>query len=114
MNNAMGKGISTTCCACRASSAAFMSKGFIWSPRLLHYDFGHHFGMDRAEVGVFAWLREGVREMLAGIESLRFEGCFVVANHRVWHIVIIRPGDGGPSGHRHRHRTKAEVIDFDF
>src|ERR1700728_4583042 len=110
MKSAMRKWISTTCCACRASNAVFRSKGFIWSPGLLHYDFGHHFGMDRAEVGIFARLREGVGEMLAGIESLRFEGGFVVAHHRMWHIVIVRPGDGGPCGNRHGHGAEAEVI----
>jgi hypothetical protein len=70
--------------------------------------------MDRAEVRIFAWLREGVGEMLAGIESPRSEGCLIFTHHRMWHIVVVRPGDRGPRGHRQSHRAETKVVDFDF
>src|SRR5579862_9310412 len=114
MNNAMGKWISTTCCACRASNAAFRSKGFISSPALLHDDFGRHLGMDRAEVRVRAGFREGVGEMIAGIEGLGFERGLVFTHHRMRHIVVVRPGDRGPGGNLQRHGAETKVIDFDF
>ena len=56
---------------------------------LLHDDFLRHLGMNRTEVEAVAWLRKGVREPLICIESLWFEGSFVVADDGMRYIVAV-------------------------
>src|SRR5947209_16328328 len=109
----MGKWISTTCCACLASNAALMSKGFKHVLRslhhffrfahaglkplhypargsLLHHDLGGHLGMNGAEVVIGSCLGELVGELLVRIQHLGLNG-LVVADHGVRDVVMIGP-----------------------
>src|SRR5271165_7469603 len=82
--SAIGKWISTTCCACLASRTDLGSKGCI----SLHHKFGRHLGMNAAEVAVRAWLGEGVGELLIRIQHLRLEG-LVIAHHCMRDVIVV-------------------------
>src|SRR5271156_2258819 len=65
--------------------------------RSLDDNFSGHLGVDRAEVGIFAGLREGVGKLLIRIEHFGLEHLFR-ADHGVRDIVAIDPRDGCSHG----------------
>src|SRR5215831_20419946 len=90
MKSAMGKWISTTCCACLASNTDLMSNGFNWDIRLLHHHGAFHLGMEGAKVGICPRFVEGRRKLLVGVERLGLDG-LVVGDNGVGNIVTIGP-----------------------
>src|ERR1051326_631856 len=100
MNRGIGKSISTTCCACFANSALLMSKGCMFCPRSLHYDFAGHLRMNRAEVGISSRFAEGEGELLVRVEHFGLEDLRIVrADHGVRDVIAIRPCDCGSYRH---------------
>src|SRR6266478_389184 len=111
MNSAMGKWISTTCCACLANNAALMSNGFKFAPLLLHHDLPGHLRMDRAKVRIRAGFREREREFLVGIKHLGLEH-FVRAHDGMRNVVAVSPRDRRPDRDAQSCWAKTEVVDF--
>src|SRR5207248_4998964 len=54
---------------------------------------------------------EGVRELLVGIERLRFELLQVIGDDGVWNVIAIGPGKSGTDGDRDRGGRETEVVD---
>src|SRR6478609_5284178 len=80
---------------------------------LLHHNLAGHLGMDRAEVGISAWLGKSVGKRIIRIERLGLE-TLVVANNVVWDIVLVDPADRAAHRHRQRIRRKNKIVDFDL
>src|SRR5436190_12866600 len=131
MNNAIGKWISTTCCACFAEMADLKSKGFsiflrsfsrgrerwfaAWPYWSLHYDLAGHLWVNRAEVRIGSGSGESERKFLVRVENFRLEYFGIIcADHGVRNIVAVRPGDCGSHGNGQSCRTEAEIIDLHF
>src|SRR2546423_14607774 len=68
INSAIGKWISTTCCACFAKSTAFMSNGCKGAPQSLHDDFAGHLRANRGEVRISSRFAEGEGELFVRVE----------------------------------------------
>src|ERR1700688_3163086 len=111
VNSAMGKRISTTCCACLASITVLRSNGFTLIDPSLHYDFAGHLRMNRAEILVSTWFAEGERKLLVGIQHFGFE-CFVGTYRGVRNIVAICPGDGRSHRHLQLRGSETEIVDL--
>src|SRR5277367_62057 len=113
MNNAIGKWISTTCCACLASSTVFGSNGFMPMVRSLHHDDAGHLRVDRTEIGEGPWFGERVGKLFIGVQHFGLKRSRVVrTDHRVRNVILVGPGDGGSDGHRNGGWTKTEIIDL--
>ena len=125
MNSAIGKWMSTMCCACFASKIVRRSKGFTifaslqsgapatnneW---LLNDDLSHHLGMSTAVVRVRARLAEGVGVLVIRIQSFGFEQSVITSDY-TWDVVLVYPAHGAVHWHSERIRAKGEVIDTHF
>src|ERR1700739_1123881 len=111
MSNAIGKWISTTCCACFANRVLFRSKGWTLMGRLLDHDGCGHLRMDGAEIRIGSGLREGEGKLFVGIEDLGLEDA-VRADDGVRDVVVIDPGNRGTWSDCDRGRAKAEIVDL--
>src|SRR5436190_12847810 len=115
MNNAIGKWMSTTCCACLAKIASLRSSGCtaISLPNSLNNYFARHLGMNRAKVVILSRRSKRETELLIRIEGLRLEQ-LVVTGDRVRHVIAISPrylrsGRDSDAG-----RLKREIINLHF
>src|SRR6266513_4052333 len=101
ITSAIGKWISTTCCACFAKTTVFMSNGCKVAPRSLHDDFARHLRMNRAEVRIRSRFAEGEGELFVCVEHFGLERLRIIrANYRVRDIVTVGPRNRGPDRHR--------------
>src|ERR1041384_5567904 len=92
-----------------------MSKGCMFCPRSLHYDFAGHLRMNRAEVGISSRFAEGEGELLVRVEHFGLEDLRIVrADHGVRDVIAIRPCDCGSYRHSSYGGPEAEVIDLNF
>src|SRR5580704_6838346 len=115
INNAIGKWISTTCCACFAKSTVFMSNGCKVAPHSLHDDFAGHLRMNGTEVRISSWFAEGEGELFVRVEHFGLERFRIIrADYRVRDIVTVGPRNRGSSRHRQRYRREAKVVDLHF
>src|SRR5216684_2663966 len=84
IKSAIGKWISTTCCACFAKSTVFMSKGCKVAPHSLHDDFAGHLRMNRTEVRISSRFAEGEGELFVRVEHFGLEYLRIIrADYRV-------------------------------
>src|SRR2546423_14255302 len=101
INSAIGKWISTTCCACFAQSTAYMSNGCTGAPQSLHDDFAGHLRENRAEVRISSRFAEGEGELFGRVEHFGLERLRIIcANHRVMDIITVGPCNCGAERHR--------------
>src|SRR2546429_1798337 len=105
------KCLSTSCCACFASTAALMSNGCMVFARSLHDCLAGHLRVDREEVRISSHFAEGVSELLIRIKHFGFEDA-VRADDRMWDIVAVGPRHRCSHGYGERSRAEAEVIDL--
>src|SRR6202166_4478384 len=113
VNSAMGKRISTTCCACLASRTVLRSNGFTLIDPSLHYDFAGHLWVNGAEIFIRAGFAESERKLLVGIQYFGFER-FVGADGGMRNIVTIRPSDCRSHRNFQLRRSETEIVDLYF
>src|ERR1700688_4202574 len=111
VNSAMGKRISTTCCACLASRTVLRSNGFTLIDPSLHYDFAGHLWVNGAEIFVSAGFAESERKLFVGIQHFGFER-FIGANGGMRNIVTICPGDYRSHRNLQLRGSETEIVDL--
>src|ERR1051326_2416415 len=85
-----------------------MSKGCMFCPRSLHYDFAGHLRMNRAEVGISSPFAEGEGELLVRVEHFGLEDLRIVrADHGVRDVIASRPCDC--AGHLRMNRAEVGI-----
>ena len=62
-------------------------------------DLSGHPMVNGTKVRVSSCCREGVGEALPSLQYRRLLELIVGARHRVGHVVVVSPGDGGPHGY---------------
>src|SRR5258708_27657483 len=84
-----------------------------FSPHSLDDDLAGHLRVNRAEIRIRSRLAEREGELLVRIEHFGLERLWIVrADHRMGHIVSIRPRHACSHWHRECRRSEAEVIDL--
>src|SRR5260370_20965051 len=101
--------MSTTCCACFASTTVLMSNGFALISSSLHYNLAGHLRVNGTEVGKRSGLGKCIRELFVCIQYLGLEHA-IGADHRVGDIIVVGPDDGRSDGDGQRPGPKTEII----
>src|SRR6516162_7392304 len=103
--------MSTTCCACFASTTVLMSNGFALISSSLHYNLAGHLRVNGTEVGKRSGLGKRIRELFVGIQYLGLEHA-LGADHRVRDVIVVGPDDGRSDRDGQRLGPKTEIVDL--